>query len=224
MTDISELYNDPCQKLNPWCIDAYAKLKLDPLSPTDLTLDTSWGESTVDMAPVVKAGETITHLLLTDTALQFSREDYGRDGAENNGVDCIAGDALSRIVSMQLLKDVAQPSSLANGDVYMWNSNSQLFETFNLQVFVNQTNTRLTNLENRMAAVENRVTNLESAIQDILRTLNSISSAIAKPDWAPSSAALVWGTINDAYADNPTQLGLYSHNPANNITGDQRFK
>lgn len=222
MTDISELYKDPCKKIDAYCVDAYFELSLDPFNPTDLTLDNSWAPTTVDLTPAIKAGETITHLLLTDTALQFNREDYGREGAENEGVDCINGDDLSHIISMKYLKDVAQPPNLTNGDVYMWNGNSQLFEVFNLQDFVDTTNQRLNSLENRVTNLENR---LDAFITQTNQTLSNILKAIARPDGIPQDTRIAWSNIN-YYSDytntNKRTNGIFSHTTATTIPNDTK--
>lgn len=301
MIDVENIYNDPCKKIDPWCIDAYFDLKLTPSDSTELTLDNSWNTTSVDLLPAIKAGETITHLFLTPTdnptALQYNREDYGRKGAENGGVDCISGDALSRIISMKYLKDVSQTKAPTNGDVYMYDGN--LFQPYNLQTFITNTNntlkqhtqaidqlnTGLTNLqrvvENNYTALTNRITQVQDNLQgqidtnkanisknagDIatlqtqvagLRTdltalqqtvsglqktvsdlkndhntfksntntrLSNIEGVIAKPSWAPASSRLVWGNIDVEYNVDPTNKGLYTHDPANNVVGDMRFQ
>lgn len=222
MTDISELYNDPCKKLDALCVDAYFYLSLDEFKPTDLVLDTSWGETVVDLTPAIKAGETITNLLLTDTALQFNREDYGRDGAENDGVDCINGDDLSHIISMKYLKDVAQPPALTNGDVYMWNDNSKLFETFNLQDFVNTTNSRLSSLENRMTNIENK---LDAFIAQTNQTLSNILKTIARPAGIPEDTVIAWGNRNyytDYTNTDKRTTGIFTHSTAQTLANDTK--
>lgn len=222
MTSISELYNDPCKKIDAWCLDAFFELKLDPLNPTDLTLDNSWEATTVDLTPAIKAGETITNLLLTDTALQFNREDYGRDGAENNGVDCINGDDLSHIISMKYLKDVSQPPTLTDGDVYMWNDNSKLFEVFNLQNFVNTTNNRLTSLENRVTNLENK---LEQFINQTNQTLANILKTISRPAGIPEDTVIAWGNRNyytDYTNTDKRTTGIFTHSTAQTLANDTK--
>lgn len=325
MINIEDMFTDHCQKIDPWCVDAFFDLKLTPSNGTELTLDSSWGSTSVDLTPAIKAGETITNLLLTDTALQFNREDYGRKGAENGGVDCISGDALSRIISMKYLKDVSQNNKPSDGTVYMYDGS--LFQPYNLQSFITTTNNTLTQhtqqidglqagLQNLTNIVQNNYTSLNNKIdqtrdalqsqittnanniktntQNIaanaaaiktlqtdvstlksdvstlkgdvatlktqvaalqtsvssLRTdltslqstvsglqsdyntfkgntnnrLSTIESTIAKPNWAPADAVIAWGNINNAYNANPTGKGIYTHNPSNNVLGDERFQ
>lgn len=236
MINANDMFNDPCCKQDPWTIDAYFDLKLTPADGTELTLDNSWNTTSVDLTPAVKAAETITHMSLSPednpTALQFNREDYGRDGAENGGVDCISGDALSRIVSMKLLKDVAQVP-VSSGDVYMYDGD--YFQPYDLQTFINNTNTTLAQHTQQIAQLEVSLTNLErvvaanftvlsNQIKQLQQQIDQINAVIAKPAWAPADSRLMWGNINDMYAASPTTKGIYSHNPATNVVGDQRFQ
>lgn len=260
MTSVDEFPNtNPCQKLDPWCIDAYFDLQLTPSDSTILTLDNSWGPTSVDLEPAIKAGETITHLLLTDSALQYNREDYGRSGAENGGVDCINGDNLSKIISMKYLKDVGGNAPV-NGDVYMFNTAADKFQPYNLQTFIDQTNsalatlntqvgelqagltaanaridaviedynTKVNNLQTQITANQNAISALQTAFNNYQTATNSrldaIEATIAKPSWAPSDSVLAWGNRNTAYNANPTTMGIFTHNPNNNLTGDTRFQ
>ena len=244
MTNIEDLYTDPCQKLDSWCVDAYFDLKLTPADSAELTLDNSWGTTSVDLTPAVKSAETVTHLFLTPedkpTALQYNREDYGRDGAENGGLDCINGDDLSHIISMKYLKDVSQTAP-TDGDVYMYHGITNLFTPFDLKSWMAQTNDALqthaqsieelqnglnnlnTTMEQSFATVNNRLANIESNIANIQNRLSAIEATIAKPSWAPAGAVLAWGTTNTAKNSSPTTQGIWTHNPNSNVIGDTRF-
>lgn len=126
MTNIDEYYKRECEKIDANDVNAYAEIRLDDKEPTNLTLETSWGESTVDLTPAIKAGETLTSLELSPAeapvALQFN--------AERGEPNCINGDDLSRIISMTKLKDVDQETAPKNGDVYMYQDGK--FIPFNL--------------------------------------------------------------------------------------------
>ncbi len=226
-TDINELYVDPCRKLDSWCVDAFFELKLDPLEPEKLILDNSWGETSVDLTPAVKASETITHLLLTDTALQFNREDYGREGVTDGGLDCISGDDLSHIISMKYLRDVKQSSNLTDGDVYMWDGNSNLFQTFNLRDFVNTTNTRLKNLEDRMGDVEQRITRLETKLDTFIsasnKNISNLQDLTKRPEGIPEDTRIAWGNRNyytDYTNNNKRTTGIFTHSTAQTLAND----
>lgn len=231
MSCLEELNQSPCPGIDAEKVQAYFNIFLDEEIPTTLELDTSWGNTCTDLTPAIKAGETITHLFLTDSALQYNREDYGREGAENDGVDCIEGDALSRIISMQLLRDVSQTQPIQNGYVYMFNNG--LFAPFDLQTFVNQTNQSIANLNNavntlkaqvsslqtQVANLDNRVTNNSNAIQQIL-------AVIAKPQGIPANTRLAWANTN-IYADytntNNKNWGIFTHSTSNDINNDMMF-
>lgn len=182
MTSVDEFPNtNPCQKLDPWCVDAYFDLQLTPSDSTILTLDNSWGPTSVDLEPAIKAGETITHLLLTDSALQYNREDYGRNGAENGGVDCINGDNLSKIISMKYLKDVGGNAPV-NGDVYMFNTAADKFQPYNLQTFINQTNSAITTLNNQVGELQAGLTaanaRIDAAISDYNTKITNLDTKL----------------------------------------------
>lgn len=200
-----------CPKIDPLDVNAYFNLMLDETNPSWIKLDTSWGCTGVDLTPAVKVAETITHLFLTPTvnpnALQFNREDYGREGVEDAGFDCITGDELSRIISMQLLKDVDQTQAIADGMVYMWNGIKNLFKPYDLKAFISETNatlaahtsaittlqgdvttlktqvaaltTRVTNLENRMTTAENNINNLLQRMTTAENNINNILSRLS---------------------------------------------
>lgn len=210
MTSKTQFDTVPCPKVDPWDIAASFELSLDPINPAMLNLETSWGCTKVDLTPAVKTAETITHLLLSPegnpTALQFNREDYGRDGVEDGGFDCITGDELSRIISMQLLNDVNQLKQISDGLVYMWNGLTNLFEPWDLKTFAtNTTNTlelhtgyinnlqadvtslrndltlltkRVTNLEARMTTAEANITNLLQRMTTAENNINNILSRL----------------------------------------------
>lgn len=228
MTRLDELQQCECEKLDAGFVDAYVKHYLDPTNDTRLILDSSWGESEVDLTPAVKAAETITHLFLTPEenprALQFNCEDYGREGAENGGVDCIEGDDLSRIISMRYLRDVDQNTPPRGGDVYMFDETTNLFYTFNLQDYMDKTDKRLDDLEEKVNDLEQTVNNLTTLVNNVNQRLKQVELAIAKPIWAPEDSRLAWASINDTYADDPNNKGIYGHDPANNVVGDQQFK
>lgn len=254
MTSLDEFQgNIQCNKINPIDIDAFFELSLDPINTSTLKLQTSWGCTAVDLAPVVKTSETVTHLFITpEGSLQYNREDYGQEGVADGGLDCITGDELSRIISMRLLKDVDQTQQIKNGMVYLWDDITNLFEPYNLQGFVNTTDTtlenhtasinvlqtdiqalqnslalltkRVTNLETRMTNLENRVTVVEGDVTNLKSRVSSIEGAIY--NWSNDKTTKIpRGTIN-VYGDpngTGTSQSILSHSPSTNVNGDQRF-
>lgn len=137
MTDINEYFSKGCPKMDASAISAFHELSLGDQHPEELTLTTSWDETTVDLTPAVKAAETTTHMHLspdgegeTPTALQF-------DG-EHGSVDCISGDELSGIISLSRLKDVSIDRQPRNGDVLMYNNGKWVL--YNLLEAINNLN------------------------------------------------------------------------------------
>lgn len=162
MNSFEDLYPDRCCKVDPFYVDAFVDASLNPLALATLVLDSSWGATYLDLTPAVKTAETITHLVLNDKALLFEREDYGRDNAPDNGIDCFTGAQISRILSMSLLGDVSQTQKPATGDVYMYNDFTGLFSPFALQNFVNTTNANVLDLQQRLATAEEEITILKN--------------------------------------------------------------
>lgn len=236
MTSLSELNQCPCGQIDASGVNAYTKISLTPENPSTLELDTSWDNNTVDLTPAVKNAETVTHLFLTPednpVSLQFNREDYGKDGAENGGVDCITGDELSGIISMTKLKDVSG-DAVSDGDVYMYDDTTQKFIPYDLNTFVENTNEAITNLENitnyqtqQITTILNSITNLQDQINTINQTLQTIQQTIARPDGTPTDTRIVYGNINlysDSTNTNQTTSGFYTHSTSTQKTNDEMF-
>lgn len=200
MTAGTDFFHKECEKIDPWLVDAYLEIKLDPDNPTGIILDTSWGEVPLDLASIVKAGETLTYLKLDPSTNPEYLEYDGEDGIPQ----CIHGDDLSRIISMKYLKDVDQTTPPADGDVYIYDSQTGKFKTFNLAEFVQNVNNTLNTLRNRIVILE---------------------GVLDRPEGIPLDARVVWGNINE-YSDstntNQKTSGFYTHNPNTEVTNDLR--
>ena len=148
MTNKDSYYQKPCNKIDASCIDAYLELKLDDEDPSKLILDSSWGETSVDLEPAVKDAETLTHLHLSPEedpeALQYD--------PERGDPDCIHGDDLSRIISLILLKDVDQNTPPVNGDVLIYQNGK--WYTFNLTAALKAITDRLDVIESTLEKPE----------------------------------------------------------------------
>lgn len=243
MTAISDFNRiEDCDKIDAKCVNGEVKAFLNGETPTELDVQSSWGDSEVDLAPAIKAGETLTTMYLSPATTPNCLV-YEPERGDNV---CIHGDDLSRIVSMKYLKDVAQPSSPTTGDVYMLGS-GDLFRPFALQSFVDATNTSLASLQGRLTAIETSVSalqtavsNLQSAVNTLQTTvaahgtrLNTIETLLTKPTGTPNGASIVWGTVN-LYSDHNAVIsssgavtslnkthGLYSHNLNTTAQGDE---
>ena len=221
MSTISDFNRiDDCNKIDPLCIDAYTDFELDPDNPAGLCLHTPWGGDCLDLTSIVKAAETCTTLYLSPdenpNCLVYEPEEKCGDNI------CIHGDDLSRIISMQYLKDVSQDTPPSDGIVYMYNGQTGMFEPFDLKTFVTNVNTTLQNINQTLNNHEGR--------------LQTIEAMLTPPAGAPDNVRVVFGNIND-YSDPNVVIsegsgtvttldkthGLYSHSLSSNAYGDEIF-
>ena len=210
---------EDCDKLDPLCIDAFSSLTLD--EDGILCVETSWGKQCIDLAQAVKDYESCTSLYLSPeenpNCLVYEKEERCGDN------DCIDGDDLSRIISMQYLKDVAQTGEEPeDGIVYMYNEETHLFEPYDLKTTITNINTAIQNINQTLANHERR--------------LQVIEEKLTPPADAPANVKVVFGNIND-YSDPNVVInegsgtvttldkthGLYTHLLADNAYGDEIF-
>lgn len=210
---------EDCDKLDPLCIDAFSSLTLD--EEGILCVETSWDKQCIDLAQAVKNYESCTSLYLSPeenpNCLVYEKEERCGDN------DCIHGDDLSRIISMQYLKDVAQTGEEPeDGIVYMYNEQTHLFEPYDLKTAITNINTAIQNIQQTLANHESR--------------LQVIEEKLTPPADAPANVKVVFGTIN-AYSDPNVVInegsgtvttldkthGLYTHLLADNAYGDEIF-
>lgn len=209
---------EDCNKIDPLCIDAYTDFYLDSDNPAGLCLHTPWGGDCLDLTSIVKAAETLTTLYLSPEENPNCLV-YEPERGDNI---CIHGDDLSRIISMQYLKDVTQETPPSDGIVYMYNSETNLFEPYDLKTTITNINTAIQNINQTLTNHEHRI----KAIEDLL----------TPPAGAPDNIHVVWGNIND-YSDPNVVIsegsgtvttldkthGLYSHSLSSNAYGDEIF-
>lgn len=198
---------EECNKIDACDVNAYTNIALDPANPTGIILDTSWNTIKLDLKSIVKAGETVTKLELVPadnpTAIRYMRED--------GTYDCITGDELSRLISMRLLKDVDQSKTLENGDVYVYNSTTNLFEPYDVVTAINNINVALNRLASRVTSVENRISDIENLIYNYPQD---------------KTTKIPRGDIN-LYSDytntNSKSHGFFTHDPATDVANDEYF-
>lgn len=204
VTKSTEFNYKDCEKIDGRKVNAYIDAHLDPENVVDLVIETTWGDSIVDLTDAVKAAETITHMELASNAIEY----FGEDGH----VDCIYGDDLSRIISMKYLKDVQQGDTLVDGDVYMYDGNKNLFVKFNLQGYMND--------------IGDTITNLNGIINNLRSRVITLETKLTPPENAPSDIKVAFGNIN-VYGDytnaNLKTSGIYTHDPTQTIANDQYF-
>ena len=210
---------DDCDKIDSQCIDAFSSLTLD--EEGILCVETSWDKQCIDLAQAVKDYESCTSLYLSPeenpNCLVYEKEERCGDN------DCIHGDDLSRIISMQYLKDVAQTGEEPeDGIVYMYNEETHLFEPYDLKTTITNINTAIQNIQQTIANHERR--------------LQVIEEKLTPPADAPDNVKVVFGNIND-YSDPNVVInegsgtvttldkthGLYTHLLADNAYGDEIF-
>lgn len=189
-------YKD-CEKIDGRMVNAYIDAHLNKENPVELDIETTWGDSAVDLTDAVKAAETVTHMELGENAIEYF--------AEDGHVDCIYGDDLSRIISMHLLKDVDITTPPTEGDVYMYDEETGKFVTFNLKQY--------------MSDVGDLITNLSAQV-------NILKSMLTRPAGIPDNTVLCWGNRN-IYADytntNKRDHGIFTHATSADMDDDQYF-
>ena len=218
MSTISDFNRiEDCSKIDPLCINAYTEFDFDPENETGICLHTSWGGNCLDLTEIVKTAESCTTMYLSPendpNCLVYEPEEKCGDNI------CIHGDDLSRIISMQYLKDVTQEIDPTDGIVYMYNSETFLFEPYDLKTVIGSIQTAIQNINQTLENHENR--------------LRAIETILTPPANAPDNIKVAWGTIN-IYGDytavvdgsgTATSLdkthGLYTHDLNTNAVDDQ---
>lgn len=193
MTNIDSFNRNECEKIDANCVNAFVDFHLDPDNPTGICLDTSWGGNCLDLTNIVKEAETCTSLYLSPAdnpnclVYEGECETY-----------CIAGDELSRIISMHLLKDVDQTTPPKNGDVYIYRDG--MFYAFSLQDFIDTTNTSINNIRGDITSLNSRVSNVENRVTAIENSIAPILARWELPAGIPDDAKIMLGNIN-LYSD-----------------------
>lgn len=211
---------DNCDKIPAECVNAYLEYTYDSEEdPTALCVESSWGGGCLDLTELVRSAESCTTLYLSPeenpNCLVYEPEEKCGDNV------CINGDDLSRIISMKYLKDVDQTDAPSDGDVYIFNGTTGLFEPYDLKTAVQNINTAIQNIRQTIANHENRI--------------QVIETKLTPPADAPSDVKVVFGNVND-YADPNAVVsaqgvattldkthGLYTHLLADEAYGDQIF-
>lgn len=213
---------DDCDKIDSQCIDAFSSLTLD--EDGILCVETSWDKQCIDLAQAVKDYESCTSLYLSPeenpNCLVYEKEERCGDN------DCIHGDDLSRIISMQYLKDVDQTTPPSDGIVYWYNEQTNLFEPYDLKTKLNNIDTAIQNINQAITNLQNRMTSAENR-------LTVIEEKLTPPADAPANVKVVFGNTN-LYEDPNVVIsegsgtvttldkshGLYTHLLSENRYGD----
>lgn len=169
---------DDCDKIDALCIDSYTDFDFDPDNDTGICLHTPWGGNCLDLEGIVKTAETCTTLYLSPEENPNCLV-YEPECGDNI---CIHGDDLSRIISMQYLKDVSQTTPPSDGIVYMYNSETNLFEPYDLKTTITNINTAIQNINATLSNHEGR--------------LQTIEEKLTPPANTPQDARVLFGNIN----------------------------
>lgn len=223
---------EDCDKIDALCIDSYTDFDFDPDNDTGICLHTPWGGNCLDLEGIVKRAETLTTLYLSP-ADNPNCLVYEPERGDNI---CINGDDLSRIISMRYLKDVTQATAPSDGIVYMYNSQTKLFEPYDLKTTITNINTAIQNINATLANHNNRITANEQSITNHENRIQAIELKLTPPADAPDNVKVVFGTVNAYYDPNVvisegsgtvTTLdkthGLYTHSLSTNAYGDSIF-
>lgn len=206
---------DDCDKLDPLCIDGFSDFTLDD---STLCVETSWGKQCIDIEPVIKAKETLTTLYLSP------EEDpnclvYEPERGDNI---CIHGDDLSRIISMQYLKDVDQETPPSDGVIYMYDGQTGMFEPYDLKTAIANINTAISNINatlsnhgNRISAIELKLTPPADAPSDVKVSFSNIN-IYSDPNVVISEGSGTVTTLDKTH-------GIYSHTLATDAYADEIF-
>lgn len=222
MTTVDSFYRKECDKIPPSDIDAYIDVTIDPENPTGIILDNSWGTTKLDLEPIVKAGETVTHLMLDPEVDPI----YLRYDNEAGNSECIYGNDLSRIISLTYLKDVDQATGPVNGDTYMYNEEDGFFYTYNLQTLINKVNGMDTNLQHQIDVINQNIQQLQNALTQLTNRVQTLEDALTPPANAPNNVKVAFGNINlisDSSNTSNKSWGLYTHDVNSTITNDEYF-
>lgn len=145
-------------------IDAYATHYHDIHSEDDtsLTLDTSFGGKVeVSLKPMIIAGETNTEMHGNDEKEQieyFSEYHYTHD---NFPPYCVTGKEIASWINVEDLKNV-EITTHKKGDVLYWDGTKWV--TFNLDDALAEINQKINLLTQRVTNVENRLADIENLI------------------------------------------------------------
>lgn len=219
MTTIDSFYRKECEKIDAQCVDVELGLSLNLLDNSKLILENPWGDKEIDLGPAMKDAETTTHLKLSPadnpTYLQFDNEDGEHE--------CIAGDDLSKIISLSKLKDVTPATTIPDGYGYVWDAVTNKFKLFDIKGIGgggSALEARVAALETTVSTFNTRITALESAITTLNSRITTLQETLTKPSNIPTDATVAWSNVN-VYTQTDKSTGAFVHDPATAVTGDR---
>lgn len=140
----------------------------------------SIGNQVFDMLPVIQGGETETSFeLLTSSParLRYYPEEYSRTEGREGCVYDVCIQDIAALINLDDLGDVSAPAPL-NGDTIVYDSEAQMYRLYNLDNALGAINTRIDNLETRVAAFEGQITAINTTLANHTNQINQINQQI----------------------------------------------
>lgn len=195
-------------------IDAYHQLYHDIHSDNDasITSDTTWGKDEVDLTPMVQAGETNTCMRPNDERerIEYLNEHYY---TQHGNVQCVTGKQIASWINVEDLKDV-NIDVKHEGDVLYWDGNAWV--TFNLKSELERIDNTLNDHQTQINNLSNRITHVANDLANLTNRVSQIENAIY--NWTnDKSTKIPRGNINLTSGGPDSGKGFFTHDgKANN--------
>jgi len=200
-------------------------------SPTSVQLVDSIGNQVFDLLPVIQAGETDTSLeLIAPTRrIRYNPEKWTRTEGEDGCYYEICIPDIAALIDLNELRNVVSAAP-ATGETIKYNASTGQYEMFNLDSAlsalsgdIDNINTRISTLEDRVASINNNLTAQTTRINqlfEITTQLNNVITALTARVAAIENAIYNWesdkttkiprGTINVTSGGYTSDNGIFS--------------
>lgn len=206
-------------------------------NPTAIQLVDSFGNQIFDLLPVIQAGETDTSIeLITDNPrIRYYPERWTRtEGEEGCYYDICISD-IAALIKLNELQDVESVIP-ATGQTIMYNSDTQMYEMYDLagnlaaiNTRIDNTNARIDNLSNTVSSIGNNLASQTSRINQLFEITTSLQNQInalsdrisaienAIYNWASDKTSkIARGNINVTSGGYTSGNGIYTRTPDTN--------
>ena len=206
-------------------------------NPTAIQLVDSFGNQIFDLLPVIQAGETDTSIeLITDNPrIRYYPEKWTRtEGEEGCYYDICISD-IAALIKLNELQDVESVIP-ATGQTIMYNSDTQMYEMYDLagnlaaiNTRIDNTNARIDNLSNTVSSIGNNLASQTSRINQLFEITTSLQNQInalsdrisaienAIYNWASDKTTkIARGNINVTSGGYTSGNGIYTRTPDTN--------
>lgn len=226
-----------CEKIDPLKVDAYLELRKDLEEEGNIILDTSWGESKLDISGIAKDAETKTTIKLYPTDTPTGIRYIGEDLLPQD----ISSESLGRTINLKGLKDIDQSIAIDTGETYIYNNATEKFTPYNvmsdlsnmadtianlntivstMQSAISGLQTTLNSLLPRISADESRIEALENSLADTEARIVELETKLTKPEGTPENAVVAWGNAN-MYSQTDKSTGTFVHDTSTTEAGDR---